>query len=91
MISVKPLEGVRVIDMSWMWAGPYCSLQLAQLGAEVIRIESHQRPCMNRRVPPYIGEPGLNRGGSFNQWNPGQEKRPPRLEEARRPLRLPAS
>lgn len=68
-MTVRPLEGVRVIDMSWMWAGPYCSLQLAELGAEVIRIESNQRPCMNRRVPPYIGEPGLNRGGSFNQWN----------------------
>ncbi len=68
--SGKPLEGIRVIDMSWMWAGPYCSLQLAQLGAEVIRIESNQRPCMNRRVPPYAdGIPGLNRGGSFNQWN----------------------
>ena len=68
-MTVKPLEGIRVIDMSWMWAGPYCSLQLAELGAEVIRIESNQRPCMNRRVSPYIGEPGLNRGGSFNQWN----------------------
>ncbi len=67
---MKPFDGVRVIDMSWMWAGPYCALQLAELGAEVIRIESNQRPCMNRRVPPYANnEPGLNRGGSFNQWN----------------------
>ncbi len=65
-----PLDGIRVVDMSWMWAGPYCALQLAELGAEVIRIESNQRPCMNRRVPPYANdEPGLNRGGSFNQWN----------------------
>jgi benzylsuccinate CoA-transferase BbsF subunit len=68
-MTVKPLEGIRVIDMSWMWAGPYCSLQLAELGAEVIRIESNQRPCMNRRVPPDIGEPGRNRGGSFNPWH----------------------
>ncbi len=68
-----PLEGIRVVDWSWMWAGPYCALQLAHLGAEVIRIESNQRPCMNRRVPPYAGgEPGLNRGGSFNQWNQGK-------------------
>jgi benzylsuccinate CoA-transferase BbsF subunit len=71
--SVLPLEGIRVVDMAWMWAGPYCSLQLAHLGAEVIRIESHLRPCMNRRVPPYPNdEPGLNRGGSFNQWNQGK-------------------
>jgi len=71
--SPLPLDGLRVIDMSWMWAGPYCTLQLAHLGAEVIRIESHHRPCMNRRVPPYANdEPGLNRGGSFNQWNQGK-------------------
>lgn len=68
-----PLAGLRVIDMSWMWAGPYASLQLAHLGAEVIRIETNLRPCMNRRVPPYADdEPGLNRAGSFNQWNQGK-------------------
>lgn len=85
-----PLEGIRVIDMSWMWAGPYCSLQLAELGAEVIRIESHQRPCMNRRVPPYAeDEAGLNRAGSFNQWNQAKRsvlldmKQPGALEIAR--------
>lgn len=72
-MSVLPLEGVRVVDMTWAWAGPYCSLQLAHLGAEVIRIESHLRPDMNRRVPPYPdNQPGLNRGGSFNQWNQGK-------------------
>ncbi|HZQ37746.1 MAG TPA: CoA transferase [Dehalococcoidia bacterium] len=71
--SQLPLAGLRVVDMSWMWAGPYCTLQLAHLGAEVIRIESQHRPCMNRRVPPYAGDrPGLNRGGSFNQWNQGK-------------------
>ncbi len=68
-----PLEGLRVVDLSWMWAGPYCALQLAHMGAEVIRIETHQRPCMNRRVPPYAdNEAGLNRAGSFNQWNQGK-------------------
>lgn len=67
---MQPLDGIRVVDMSWMWAGPYAALQLAELGAEVIRIESNHRPCMNRRVPPYANnEPGLNRAGSFNQWN----------------------
>jgi crotonobetainyl-CoA:carnitine CoA-transferase CaiB-like acyl-CoA transferase len=35
----QPLEGVRVIDLSQIFAAPYCTLQLAQMGAEIIKIE----------------------------------------------------
>ena len=69
-----PLDGVRVVDMTWAWAGPFCSLNLAHLGAEVIRVESATRTDLYRRLPLFDPElePGLNRSGMFNQWNQGK-------------------
>jgi len=37
-----PLEGIRVVDITVIWAGPYASMLLADWGAEVIRVESRQ-------------------------------------------------
>jgi crotonobetainyl-CoA:carnitine CoA-transferase CaiB-like acyl-CoA transferase len=41
-MSARPLDGVRVIDLGVMLAGPYAGMLLADLGAEVIRVESTQ-------------------------------------------------
>jgi len=86
-----PLEGIRIADFTWVWAGPHATLQLAHLGAEVIRIEAAHRPCVTRLLPPWPdGQPGPNRSGYFNQFNQGKRsvvidlKAPEGLDLARR-------
>jgi crotonobetainyl-CoA:carnitine CoA-transferase CaiB-like acyl-CoA transferase len=51
---VKPLEGVRIISLEQYGAGPFATLHLADLGAEVIKIEDPSvGGDVGRHVPPY--------------------------------------
>lgn len=80
-----PLDGIRVADFSWAWAGPFCGMNLAHLGADVIKIESLGRLDLGRRIPilPPGMEPGPNRSGYFNQWGQGKRSVQLNLQDPR--------
>jgi len=48
-----PLDGVRVLDLSRVLAGPFCSLILADLGAEIIKVEGIGTGDQTRGIPPF--------------------------------------
>ena len=58
-MRVGPLQGMRILDFTTLLPGPYAAMMLADLGAEVLRIENPMRPDMARMAPPLI-EPGVS-------------------------------
>jgi crotonobetainyl-CoA:carnitine CoA-transferase CaiB-like acyl-CoA transferase len=55
----KPLDGIRVIDLSRFYSGPHATLLLAGMGAEVIRVDDPASPMGQAVAPPYAGPKGV--------------------------------
>jgi crotonobetainyl-CoA:carnitine CoA-transferase CaiB-like acyl-CoA transferase len=66
MPRALPLTGIRVLDLSRVWAGPYGTRYLADFGAEVIKVESGQFPERRPHNPDYAE---INRNKRFITLN----------------------
>jgi crotonobetainyl-CoA:carnitine CoA-transferase CaiB-like acyl-CoA transferase len=66
---MKPLEGIKILDLSWVYSGPYGTLLLSDLGAEVIKVERPPFGDWTRIVPPLKN----NWSGYFYMLNRGKE------------------
>lgn len=62
--TTRPLEGIRVLDLTVALAGPYGALMLGGLGAEVIHIETPGGSDIARTNPPFVGPKGFAFGAS---------------------------
>ena len=78
-MTALPLDGIRVVDLSRVFAMPYCGAYLADLGAEVIKIDTHHNQFVDTTRTlngPYPdndpGELYWERGGTFQTLNRGK-------------------
>jgi crotonobetainyl-CoA:carnitine CoA-transferase CaiB-like acyl-CoA transferase len=68
-----PLAGIRVVDMTQVWSGPYGARFLADMGAEVIKVEGPTFPDPIRTAGGTQTSPEIDLSGYFNEYNRGKK------------------
>jgi crotonobetainyl-CoA:carnitine CoA-transferase CaiB-like acyl-CoA transferase len=68
-ISQRPLSGIRIIGLEQYMSGPYCTMVLADAGAEVIKIERPGTGDPRRAIPPFVARDGISKAGGFLSYN----------------------
>ena len=78
MTGRRPLEGVRILDFTWVRSGPWATRWLAILGADVLKVEWPEQTLGGytgrlvagiERTTPAGVPPGINSGGDFSDTN----------------------
>jgi formyl-CoA transferase len=65
----RPLTGIRVIGLEQYMSGPYCTMLLADAGAEVIKIERPGKGDPRRSIPPFFEKDGVKKAGGYIGYN----------------------
>ena len=68
-----PLAGLKVVELARILAGPWCGQTLADLGAEVIKVESPEGDDTRRWGPPFADRPGDRSAAYFHSCNRGKQ------------------
>ncbi|MCY1168105.1 Succinyl-CoA:(R)-benzylsuccinate CoA-transferase subunit BbsF [compost metagenome] len=83
-MTILPLAGVRIVDFCWIGAGSYMTKLLADLGADVVKIESSKSLDSLRLAAPYKdGIRGVNRSGYFADRNSSKRSITINMKDAR--------
>ena len=93
-MSEPPLSDIRVLDLTRLLPGGFCSLLLADLGADVVKVEDTGMGDYVRWAPPYYGDDSAAAArhplGALSGAQPRQALDPARPQVRARPRRVPA-